>query len=322
MNIDQLTDKMKKLNKGMERFMPFLTPTGVILGLILGRHIAHLKPAVTYLFMFLTFTGAISISIKDFGRTLKKPSFLAAYAILSYLIMPLIAKLGAISVFPNSPDTVSGYVLLRSIPSAVTGTIWATIYSGNMAICLSILILDTLIAPLMTPFLFSLYSGATIKVDFIGMLTSMFTMVVIPSIIGMIANQYKGGKINKHVGPCLKPISKIALLFVLMINTAQVSDRIIANASFSYITIALSSLGITILGFVTSYFVNKAMKFNREDSISITFSVAMRNISAALVLAIDYLPPAAALPCIFGIVFQQSICAIMGSILFKKKDAE
>lgn len=319
MDIESFTGKMKKINKGMEKFMPFLTPTGVIIGLILGQRIAHLKPAVNYLFAFLTFTGAISISIKDFGRTLKRPTFLLCYAIASYILMPLVAKIGATIVFPNSPNTVSGYILLRSIPSAVSGTIWATIYSGNMAICLSILILDTLIAPIMTPFLFSLHSGAAIEVDFIGMVTSLFIMVVIPSIIGMIANQYKKGAINKHVGPCLKPISKISLLFVLMINAAQVSDRIIENASMEYVAIAISSFLIAIIGFIVSFFIAKAFKLNRDDSVSVTFSVAMRNISAALVLAIDYLPPEASLPCIFGIVFQQSICAIMGNILFREK---
>lgn len=319
MDIEKLTNNMKKVNKGMEKFMPFLTPTGVILGLILGHRIAHLKPAVNYLFAFLTFTGAISISIKDFGRTLKKPMFFLCYALASYILMPIIAKLGGTIVFPNSPNTVSGYILLRSIPSAVSGIIWATIYSGNMAICLSILILDTLIAPIMTPFLFTLHSGTAIEVDFIGMVTSLFTMVVIPSVVGMIANQYKKGAINKHVGPCLKPISKVALLFVLMINAAQVSDRIIENASMEYVAIAISSLVITVIGFVVSFFIAKSFKLNREDSISVTFSVAMRNISAALVLAIDYLPPEAALPCIFGIVFQQSICAIMGNVLFKER---
>ena len=322
MDIEGITNKMKKLNKGMERFMPFLTPTGVILGLILGDRIVSLKSAVTYLFAFLTFTGAISISIKDFGRTLKKPMFILCYALASYLFMPIMAKILGISVFPNSPNTASGYILLRAIPSAVSGTIWATIYSGNMAICLSLLIIDTLLAPIMTPFLFSMLSGTTIEVDFIGMVTSLFIMVVIPSIIGMAANGYKRGVINKHIGPCLKPISKISLLFVLMINAAQVSDRIIENASFEYISIALTSLVLAIIGFIVIYYLCKAFKFNEKDTISLTFSVAMRNISAALVLAIDFLPPEAALPCIFGIVFQQSISAIMGNMLFKKNERE
>ena len=43
------------------------------------------------------------------------------------------------------------------------------------------------------------------------------------------------------------------------------------------------------------------------------------NVSAALVLAIDYLPPDGALPVIFGILFQQSASAIAGGILFKKR---
>ena len=58
-----------------------------------------------------------------------------------------------------------------------------------MGIALSILIVDTVIAPIITPFLLRLLIGSSIQIDSGGMMSSLLFMVVIPSIIGMVINQ-------------------------------------------------------------------------------------------------------------------------------------
>jgi predicted Na+-dependent transporter len=49
------------------------------------------------------------------------------------------------------------------------------------------------------------------------------------------------------------------------------------------------------------------------------FCVGLRNISAALVLAIQYFEPRTAIPVVIGILFQQSISAISGRLFFGQK---
>ena len=44
---------------------------------------------------------------------------------------------------------------------------------------------------------------------------------------------------------------------------------------------------------------------------------SMRNISAALVLAIKFFPPDSSIPVLVGVVLQQSIAALMGKMLFR-----
>ncbi len=188
-----------------------------------------------------------------------------------------------------------------------------------MGIALSILIVDTVIAPIITPFLLRLLIGSSIQIDSGGMMSSLLFMVVIPSIIGMVINQLSKGRVTENIAPCLKPVSKIFLLFVIMINTSQVAERLIADASVIYIYMAIVSLIVAASGYFAGNIFSRIFHFNRADSVSITYATAMRNVSAALVLAIDYLPPDGALPVIFGILFQQSASAIAGGILFKKR---
>ncbi len=154
------------------------------------------------------------------------------------------------------------------------------------------------------------------------MMTSLLFMVVLPSITGMLINQLSKGKVTENVAPCLKPISKIFLLMVIMINTSQVAERLIAEASIKYLYMAFVSLAIAAFGYIVGYLFSRIFHFDRKDSVSITFATAMRNVSVALVLAINYLPPKGAPPVIFGILFQQSTSAIAGNIIFKKKDEE
>ena len=319
MSLYSITPKMIGANRILEKCMIFLTPLGVILGLILGHRISWMKPAVSYLFGFLTFSSALSISLNDFFNTMKRPKFMVVYWLGGLLIMPILSVGIAYLFFAGNSGIISGYALLRAIPTAVVGTVWASVFSGNMGIALSILIVDTVIAPVITPFLLKLLIGSSIQIDSWGMMTSLLFMVVIPSVAGMVINQLSRGRVTENVAPCLRPISKIFLLFVIMINTSQVAERLIANASRSYIYMAIASLLVAASGYVIGNIFTRIFHFNRDDSVSITYATAMRNVSAALVLAIDYLPPDGALPVIFGIIFQQSASAIAGNILFKKR---
>jgi tagaturonate reductase len=79
---------------------------------------------------------------------------------------------------------------------------------------------------------------------------------------------------------------------------------------------------LALLGFPASHALGKLARLPLEESKSLTFAASMRNISASMVLAINYFPPMTALPIIFGIITQQSICAIMASVLYGPKRKE
>ena len=98
MNIEQFNTLNKKLNK----LMPLITPTGVILALMLGDVFAPLKPIVNPLFGVMTFLGAMKISFKDMLDALKKPLFIIVFALASFIVMPIIAELISVIFFGHS----------------------------------------------------------------------------------------------------------------------------------------------------------------------------------------------------------------------------
>lgn len=311
--------KLRHLNGNLERAMPILTPTGVILGLLLGTKVSWMKPSVTYLFAFLTFCGALGINSTDFFKVLKKPKPIFAFLLGTNLLMPLLAWSIANIAFPSNTAIITGYILLMATPTAVSGYIWSSIYRGNGALSLTLILVSTALTPLLTPFTVRLLTKTSIEINTMGMILSLLKMVVIPSVLGVIINNMTKGNVNEHITPSLKPFSKLSLILVIIINTSQVSQQLISTASWIYLPIALLCAVIAASGFPLAFAIGKWTKLPVEDTVSVTFAIALRNISAALVLAIDYFPPETSLPVIFGIVFQQSICAIMGHFLFGRK---
>lgn len=307
-----------KLNKKFESIMAFITPTGVLIALIFGKYFVPLKPLVNILFGLMTFFGAMKISADDIKDAFRKPLFIIAYVLASFFIMPIFAQIISKTFFSSSIIVGSGYNLVRAVPTAVVGSVWATIFNGNLAVSLAVLLIDTLLAPVMTPFMLKIFTGTAVQLDTFGMMKSLCYMVVIPFILGIIFNHFFKRQIKETIGPITNPISKILFFVEIIINVSQVSQRIVSEASWDYVLVIIAALLLSVLGFVTGHVVSLLMKLQKKEDVSITFAVALRNTNAALVLAIGFLPELAALPIIFSIVIQQTLAAIMGKILFKK----
>ena len=315
-----LESNLRRLNRNLERFMPFLTPSGVVLGLILGARISWMKPAVSWLFAFLTLINSMGVGIKDFYSTIRHPKPIFVFALCGYIVMPLLACIYVNILFHGSDDVIAGYILLYCIPTAVVSCMWCGIYGGNMALSITILVLATCLAPVMTPLSVNLLANSDISFDVTGMMKSLVMMVVIPSLAGMLINYFSRGRCNDHAAPCLKPFTKLALLFVIMINTSQVAERLISEADWRYVPQVLSALLLSAAGFVLGWLASRLFSLRREETVSLVYAVGLKNISAALVLAIDFFPPAAAIPVISGIVLQQTVCAIISRFIFSEKD--
>lgn len=293
--------------------MPLLTPTGVVCGFLLGSRISGFAPAVTFLFAFITFSGALSMNAGDFLRVIKNPKPIFAFLVSFHIIIPVAVRLLAGLAFPGEPSFVTGLVLLFAIPTAVSGYIWTSIHKGNGPLTLSIILIDTILAPFMVPFTVSALMRTTVRIDSTGMFVSLVWMVVLPSIFGILLNQSSKGKIPSLIVPVFKPLSKLFLVAVIAINSSRVSSSV---TSFEpvFLFLAFACLVLSFMGFFIGALTGKAAGLNRRDSVSTMYAVGLRNISAALVLALEFFPPRVALPVLMGILFQQTLASVAGLI--------
>lgn len=314
-------------NHVIERFLPLLTPLGVILGVIAGStlsivqppHDGWISPAVTILFGFMTFSGALSMDVKAFTSVIRKPRDIIIFFFGSHILLPFLAYHAASFIFPTDPDVPMGFLLLFSTPTAVVGYVWSSIYRGNGPLSLSLVIIDTLLAPFVVPLAVTLISGTAVSIDARGMMESLLWMVALPAILGMVLNQVTHGKVTTTLIHVLKPFGKLALLIVICLNTSRIAPDVLAMTR-SDVPVILAACVAVATSFLIARLLSLAGGEGRQDRrVSMTFAIGLRNISAAMVLAISFFPPRSAIPVICGIIVQQTICALMGKLLFAIK---
>jgi tagaturonate reductase len=294
--------------------MPVLAPLGIVGGFLLPGVFIHLRPYVTLLFSVITFSGALKLKAGEFGRTLRSPLPILLAFVSLHALMPLIA-LGASSLFfRGDTDTVAGFVLLYSGPTAVSGFMWVSIFGGDPALCLTLILIDSLLTPLVTPWTVRILMGTGVAINMTGIAVSLLFMVVLPTIVGVAVNEISRGRIPSLVCPYLNPFSKILLVGIIAVNTSPVASLIRFEDPKVW-GIAALCIALAVLGYVISKLTSSVGTLRPEKRITLFFTGGLRNISAVTTIAVQFFPGATALPALLGIVFQQTIAAVMGRIL-------
>lgn len=232
------TSMLQVLNQHLNRIMPLITPSSILLGVLCGSWLSPYTFLSPWLFAFMTFSGSISLSFRDLVGVLRKPLPLFVCLFILHLAMPFVALgLGHI-VYPTDAYTITGMVLAAAIPTGISSFVWVSIYRGNIALTLSIILIDTLLAPFIVPGIMSLLLGTSIHLDSAAMMGSLFWMIVVPSLLGMLLNEWTKGAIAPVWGPRLNPFSKLFMAIVVAINGSVVAPYL-KNIDWPLVLMAL-----------------------------------------------------------------------------------
>src|SRR6202045_1100694 len=99
-----------QLNRQLEKIMPLITPTSVLIGVLLGSHLSGFSYLSPWLFAFMTFSGSLSSNFKEFVKVVSQPFPLITTLFILHIIMPLLAMgLGHLT-FSGDTLTITGLV--------------------------------------------------------------------------------------------------------------------------------------------------------------------------------------------------------------------
>ena len=304
------------LNRQLERLMPVISPTGVVLGFLFPGVFNQLRPFVPWIFSLMTLSGALKLQARELGNSVRNPVPVLLYFVSAHVFMPFLVFFLAGIIFRGESDTIAGFVLLYASPAAVTAFIWVTIFRGDLALALALILLDTLVAPLVMPGTVFLLLGTKVVLDMTGIALSLALMVVLPTIVGVTANEISRGKIPALLCPCLNPLSKLLIILLLAANVSAVAPHVHLNSSTVWL-ILFFCIFFSIMGFVLAKLTGILARLNPRKKTSLFFIAGLRNTVAASTIAIAYFPEAAAQPAIFGIMFQQVMAVFMGKFLLR-----
>lgn len=303
-----------RFNKILEKFMPLMIPTSVIIGVLLSVYVKDFSFLIPWIFAFMTFSGSLNSNFVEMKQAVFNPLPLVLVLFILHILMPLWAFGVGYVVFNGDPYTITGLVLALAIPTGITSFVWVSIYKGNIALTLSIILIDTMLSPFIVPLTMSLLVGGNIEMDIDGITKGLFLMIVIPSIAGMMLNQLLKKKVASGISARLSPFAKIAMGIVVMLNGAVVAPYLL-DINLKLIGIAITMFLVAFSGYLISFSIGKLFKQDKETVTSIMFTGGMRNISAGAVIAVSYFPAAVAVPVVLGMLFQQVLASICGSVI-------
>lgn len=310
--------RLTRLNQLLGRYYPYFTVGCVLLGVLSPGLLSGLNQITVPLFAFITFSNSLGGGYGDLFRVARHPRPVLTVLFLLHIVMPLIAMGLGSFLFPNAPLFTLGLILEYAIPTAVASLMWTGMSGGSISLCLSVLLLDTILSPLVVPLTLRLLAGSVVEMDGAGMMGNLMLMVGIPALLAMALHDGTHGRIAKTVKPALDPFAKISLLVVIVANATSCAP-FLQDMNGTLFLVMLATVTLCLLGYFLGFYAALAQKEPYPIAITMALTAGMRNISAGAVLAAQYFPPEVIFPVAFTPLFLQVSAATVTRILSKTK---
>jgi hypothetical protein len=121
------------------------------------------------------------------GYALRRPLALVVTILLVHLVLPSVTYLISSLIFGFGSPTVAGVVLEYSVPIGASSVMWVGMFSGEIALGLSALLVSTMLSPFTIPATMKLLVGASVEIEAMGMMTNMAFMVALPALLASLA---------------------------------------------------------------------------------------------------------------------------------------
>lgn len=301
------------LNTWLQRWIAILTPLSLLIGVLFHQVGEHLLFLVSWLFAFMTFVGSLGMNVKEVRMVVKHPSVVLVSIAFLHILMPAWAYLLSILFFDDHLLTV-GFVLAVAVPTGVTSVIWVTISKGNLPLCLSIILIDTLSAPLVMPVVLHVVAGERIAVETTSLILNLLWMIVMPTLLGILLNEWTKGKIQTTLSPTLAPFSKLSLFAIVAINGSAVAPYV-KVISWELVGTILLVLFIAASGYAAALAMGHLLWRDPVTATTFMYVGGMRNIAIGVVIATTYFPAKVAMPVVFGMLFQQVLASLYSKVV-------
>lgn len=307
---------LEKLNQFLQKYIAVLTPLSLVLGVVF-EHIGHqLVFLVSWIFAFMTFAGSLNMKYKDINVFKKQPHLILLSILFLHLLIPLWAYFLASLTLDDHLLTI-GFVVFVAVPTGVTSMIWIHICKGNMPLGLSIILIDTLLAPFLMPLLLFVVSGEKIELDTTALIFDLLLMIVLPTIAGILANELTKGALPRKIGKTLAPFSKLCLFSVVAINSSAIAPYL-KTINWQLAAVLLLVLTVAVSGYLFALLIGRYILKDAAQAAAFVFTGGMRNIALGVIVATTYFPSKVAMPVVFGMLFQQVLASLFSKLLLKR----
>ena len=208
---------------------------------------------------FIMFALGLGLTGTDFLRVIKQPKDFFVGAIGQIILLPVIAFV-LVKIWPISPELAIGVMIIAAAPGGVTSNILTSFARGDVALSISLTAIISLLSVITVPFIIVTSLGllgsenVSQNISLTSMAISMFLIVTVPVIIGMIFRRFASNTaINFE--PIAKKISVVLFIIVLLGAILAEKDNIVSYfADAGLITFVLNVLMMVVAFYVAKLF--------------------------------------------------------------------
>jgi bile acid:Na+ symporter, BASS family len=255
-----------------------------------------LSGLITPLIQIIMFGMGVGLSVADFARAVRMPRAVIAGFTLQFTVMPL-AGFAIATLFGFEGPVAAGVILIGSSPGGVASNVITYLARGNVALSVTMTACSTMAAPVMTPLAMKLLAGQYVPIPFTDMMISIFNMIIVPVVAGLIANKLLHGR-AKWIDDLMPVVSMGGICFIIAIITASSRDKLLEVG----LALILAAMLHNTTGYLLGYWGARGMGLNETDSRTVAIEVGLQNGGMASGLAMNVLrsSDAALAPAIFG----------------------
>ncbi len=263
------------------------------------------KSWIVPLLMLVMLGMGLNLSWSDFRRVWSYRKLVLFGVGLQFLIMPLTAWLLSRS-FGLSEELLIGMLLVGATAGGTASNVMAYLAKGDVALSVSMTIVSTLAAVVLLPLMTWLYLGQTVDVPALMMLETLFKIIVVPVLLGVLLHPLLKNKIEK-VAKFTSLFSMAAILFIIAIVVALNRSNFTDLAALLVVAVILHNL----VGLLSGYGLARVLGYDSIIARTVAIEIAMQNSGLSVALALKFFGAASALP---GAIF--SLWHNISGILF------
>ena len=228
----------------------------------------------------IMFGMGLTLSPQDFRVVLSRPKDIFLGCCAQFTVMPLLAWL-LTWLFDLPKELALGVILVGCCPGGTASNVITYLAHGDLALSVGMTATSTLLAPLLTPLLVLLLAGTMVEVDTVGMLLSIFYVVIAPILVGLLCQKFLP-QLTRRVVPYLPAFSSLGIAMVVVIVVSHNAERLLTCGLLIVVVVMLHNL----LGLSIGYFTGRLLRLSRPKRVALSIEVGMQNSGLASSLAV------------------------------------
>lgn len=281
---------LEKISKAITKLFPVWVVIIALIAFFVPNPFKPFASTIPYFLGIIMLGMGLTMSIDDFKLVLSRPKDVLCGVGLRYLIMPLVGYTVA-KLLDLPPALAAGLILVGCCPSGTASNVMTFLAKGDTALSVTVSSINTILAPLLTPYIFLLLAGTLLPINAEALLIDILKIVLLPIALGIGLRTIASGFVDS-IMKIVPVVSVVAIIFVIAVVVALNAAKLATVAGLVFLAVALHNA----FGLLLGYGASRTIGLGQKQARAIAFEIGMENSGLAVALALVHLDPIAAIP--------------------------